>query len=120
MSDELTVEQLDALRTQLRALEQSLAGMLDLSKDGARPVQLDQPIGRISRIDAIQQQKMLAANRENSKRRLQRVRAALVSMERDDYGLCVECEESISYRRLEAKPESRFCLSCQRALETSR
>ncbi len=120
MSDDLTTEQVGELRDDLHALKRSLDEMLDISRDGVRPVELDQPIGRISRIDAIQQQKMLTANRNNSKRRLRLVHAALASLERDEYRLCVECEEPINYRRLKAKPESRFCLDCQRAQETAR
>ena len=117
MSDELTTDQLRELEADLHALEQQLIAALDASRDGARPVDLDQPIGRVSRIDAIQQQKMLESNRRNHQMRLSQVQAALRFLREGDYGLCRACEEPIRYRRLKARPESRFCLSCQSARE---
>ena len=117
MADELTGDQIAALERSLRELVGKLESMLELSRDGARPVDLDQPIGRVSRIDAIQQQKMVESNRRASELRLRKVRAALARIEAGDYGLCAECEEPIALRRLEARPESRFCVGCQSARE---
>lgn len=117
MAEELTDEQVDALTNQLRVHKDALVTMLEQSRDGARPVDLDQPIGRLSRMDAIQQQHMLTANRRNSERRLRLIRSALDAASRGEYGMCAECEEPIGFRRLQAKPESRLCLDCQRAAE---
>lgn len=117
MADELTEQQVQQMVSELRALQVDLTTMLERSKEGSRPVQLDQPIGRLSRMDAIQQQKMLAANRRSTEVRLRQVKAALAAAERGEYGECVECEEPIGYRRLCARPESRLCLDCQRAAE---
>jgi DnaK suppressor protein len=114
---ELTDDQMAELERDLRALDGKLREMLELSRDGARPVDLDQPIGRVSRIDAIQQQKMVESNRRASELRLRKVGAALVRLEDGDYGLCAECEEPIAFRRLKARPESRFCVGCQSARE---
>jgi len=97
-----------------RELQESLEG----SAQAARPVELDQPaIGRVSRIDAIQQQKMLEANRQAQKMRLGLVRAALLRAEEDEYGDCKRCGESIGFKRLKARPESVFCIDCQAARE---
>ena len=84
------------------------------SADAAKPVELDQPaMGRVSRIDAIQQQQMLEANRGAQAARLQQVRAALHRFQEDEYGECASCGEEIAYARLEAQPEAPFCLACQ-------
>ena len=34
-------------------------------------------------------------------------------METDEYGMCVECEEPISVKRLEARPETELCIRCK-------
>lgn len=117
MAEELSEREVQQLVSDLRALEIELTTMLERSKEGAKPVELDQPIGRLSRMDAIQQQKMLAANRRSTELRMRKVRASLAAAERGEYGMCLECEEPIGYRRLRAKPESRLCLGCQRASE---
>lgn len=114
---ELDQAQLDQLRRDLRALESELREAILLSEDGVKPVDLDEPIGRVSRIDAIQQQKMAQNNRAGHQARLRMVSIALAALDSGDYGLCAECEEPISFRRLKARPESRYCIACQSARE---
>ena len=105
--------QLSELHRTLLSLREELRELLDNSADGAQPVSLDEPIGRLSRMDAMQQQKMVQANRRTAEIRLKRVDSALRRHAEDEYGLCVECEEEIGYARLKARPETPFCISCQ-------
>ncbi len=102
----------------MRALQIELAASLASTKDGVKPVDLDEPIGRLSRMDAMQQQKMAQTNRRNTERRQQQVARSLLALAEGDYGLCRECEEPIAFRRLEAKPESLFCIACKGARES--
>lgn len=44
---------------------------------------------------------------------LQRVNAALVRLDSGEYGICQECGEPISQRRLEVIPWAEFCVTCQ-------
>ena len=114
---ELTPEQETELHAALVALQEELETYLSASKAGAAPVDLDQPIGRVSRVDAIQQQKMAQAARARNELRLRQVVAAL-SLARDgEYGYCRHCDDPIGYGRLEARPESAFCVGCQTAFE---
>ena len=106
-------EQAGKLRVLAAELEQSLRD----SRGAAQTVELDQPIGRLSRMDAIQQQKMVAAGRRNTELRLAQIRSALSLFARDEYGICRKCEEPIRKARLKARPESLFCLGCQHAAE---
>lgn len=115
--DELTAEQLVELRADLDALEAELIALLSATSDGVKPVDLDEPIGRLSRMEAIQQQKMAEANRARSKIRLQQIRAARLAFQNDDYGFCRRCDDPIGFRRLKARPESPLCISCQSELE---
>lgn len=110
---ELSPEQLVQLRAALVTLAAELRGLLDTSEQGSRPVDLDEPIGRISRMDAIAQQSMAKANRRSSQLRLQQVEAALVRCENGDYGDCLECGEVIGFARLEVRPEAPLCIGCQ-------
>lgn len=114
----LSDAQREELRLDLEALAADLAKRIADNREAARPVALDQPtIGRVSRIDAIQQQKMLEANRNAQRSRLQRVRSALSRFDEGEYGDCPGCGECIGYARLKARPESVFCLQCQSARE---
>lgn len=115
--EELSTEQIEALEQQLAALQQELEELLKLTEKSAAPVDLDSPIGRLTRIDAIQQQSMAQASRQGHQRRLDQVRAALSAIGRQEYGLCRSCEEPIGCARLKVRPETPFCLECQKRLE---
>lgn len=120
MPDPLTPTQEQELLADLHALEAQLAEGLRLSADSAAPVELDTAFGRVSRVDAMQQQSMAKANRARAKARLERVHAALTLAHEEEYGVCRSCDEDIGYARLKARPESAFCLHCQRSLELQR
>jgi len=115
---ELAPEELETLRQDLLALTLALQAQLDTSDAAARPVDLDDPIGRVSRIDAIQQQSMAQANRRGAQLRLQQVRAALERIEEDEYGLCAQCGDPVGFARLQVRPETPFCVGCQSRRES--
>jgi len=115
--DELTRDQMDELRRDLTEGRARLDDVVEMSKEGSRPVSLDEPIGRLSRMDAIQQQQMTLANRGAYERKRRQIDAALEALDKDEYGNCRSCEEPIGYRRLKARPETPFCLECQDARE---
>lgn len=118
MHDELTDAEIEALAAALRAQLAELTATLAGTAASAKPVTLDQQaIGRVSRIDAIQQQQMAAANRRRMQLRVSQTRQALEAVATGDYGLCRRCEEPIGIRRLTVRPETPICLDCQAALE---
>jgi DnaK suppressor protein len=117
MSDELSPEQIAELRVALSAQRTELEQLLAMTRDVTRPVDLNEPIGRLTRIDAIQQQGIDAASRHRHDIRLKQVVQALNAMDSDGYGLCRKCEDPISYPRLKARPESPYCLECQDAID---
>jgi DnaK suppressor protein len=44
---------------------------------------------------------------------LREVSDALHRVDHDHYGICMECDEPISAKRLEAVPWARYCVTCQ-------
>jgi len=115
--DELTPEQIEEMRSALQERQAELRHLLEVTIDGTRPVDLREPIGRLTRMDAIQQQKMSAANRRSSEVRLQQVTVALEAIARGVYGACRKCEDPIGHRRLKARPEAPYCVGCQDAID---
>ena len=47
---------------------------------------------------------------------LREIADALDRIEHDTYGICMECEEPISTKRLDAVPWARYCVTCQEAI----
>jgi DnaK suppressor protein len=104
-----------------RLLEERLsaiqAGRVAQQKEGA-PVELDQTkVGRLSRMDAMQQQAMAQATARRTEAELQRIRTALGRLQSGDYGYCMKCEEEIVEGRLRVDPATLICIECARAAE---
>jgi DnaK suppressor protein len=59
---------------------------------------------------------MLAVS-ENESRQLTLIDEALLRIEDDEYGECLNCENPINPKRLAAIPWARYCLNCQELLE---
>lgn len=118
--EELTAEQKQELAEQLAKLKAELEDLLESSSDSSRVVDLDQPIGRLSRMDALQQQAMAKAGSEGMKKRLLQVESALQALRQERYGECRKCEEPIGYPRLKANPETPLCIDCQTQMEKNR
>lgn len=82
------------------------------------PVTLDQArIGRLSRMDAMQQQAMAQAAARLTALEERRIRIALERMASGDYGYCTHCDEEISEGRLRVDPGALTCIACAQAME---
>lgn len=114
---ELTPEEREELLQDLKDLRDELKALLGTAEEGAGKVDLDLPIGRLSRVDALQQQSMAKATLENLRVRLAAVEHALAKT--DEFGLCRVCGDDIGYKRLKARPEASLCLACQEEREAT-
>lgn len=110
----LTEQQIETLREALHRQRDEMQRSLAASKDDARPVGLDLPIGRLTRVDALQQQHMATARRQRLEVQLAQTSHALNKLRAGTYGECMSCGDPIGYARLRVRPEAPFCLRCQR------
>lgn len=86
-----------------------------LGDEGTRTVELDQQsVGRLSRIDALQQQAMAKAQQARRAGAERRIRAALARIDEGEFGYCTECGEEISPKRLDLDPTVPTCINCAR------
>lgn len=104
---------LDALKARLLARREALRGHESVREDAGETVELDQQrTGRLSRMDALQQQAMAKAGQQRVRAELQRIEAALQRLDGGDYGCCAACGEEIARGRLEADPSTPLCVNC--------
>ncbi len=113
----LSAEQLRDFHQRLLDAKASIQALLSQTAADTQPVDLNLPIGRLTRIDAIQMQGMAQMNRHQLEIRLQQVEAALLAHDRGDYGVCRSCKGPMRIERLEVLPESPFCVECQESFE---
>lgn len=76
------------------------------------PIAPDCSLGRLTRLDAMQEKSLNEAVLEKAKIRLKKIAFVLRKIDNEDYGLCSICEEEIPYGRLCIVPESTICVSC--------
>jgi DnaK suppressor protein len=116
----LSEEQLQGFRERLAGARDQIDALLDQTAADQRAPDLDLPIGRLTRIDAIQMHGMAQMNRRQLEVRRQQVLAALAALDDGTYGLCRSCRGPIAVARLEALPEVPFCVDCQERFERER
>lgn len=84
-----------------------------LGLDGQSVVTLDQQsVGRLSRMDALQNQAMSKAQAGRRRVEAARLRAALKRLDQCEYGWCEECGEAIPIKRLHLDLAATRCVSC--------
>jgi len=115
---ELNQKQIKELRCLLVSSQQALEEQMLSTGSSTKPVTLDQQsVGRVSRIDAIQQQQMAIANQQQADQLLKRIEQALLKINSGEYGTCLQCDEPIAFARLQAQPYATLCIDCQSASE---
>lgn len=93
----------------------------DAAANDMGTVMLDQAcVGRLSRMDALQQQAMAAGWKETLQREKRRLLAAWTRLGEGAFGVCCRCNEPIPKDRLEADPGAPFCADCQEDIEEDR
>lgn len=108
----LSGEQIDALRAlMLRELDALDAEVLAL-QGMTRPVSPDRAIGRLSRLEAMNEKSVNEAALRSARARAARIRAALPRLGEDDFGSCARCGEVIPFARLKSMPGTRLCVRC--------
>jgi DnaK suppressor protein len=104
----------DLYRQKILTEIDELHTLSDASKAGRAPVELDQQsVGRLSRMDAMQQQSMDLAREERRRHRLAVLNAALRRLDEDEYGYCLACGEDVLPERLDIDPAVTLCVACQ-------
>lgn len=81
-------------------------------KDLSQPVTLDSAIGRISRMDAINNKTINEAALRKSKEKLIKLNQAMDKVGSKDFGICIKCKRPIPLGRILLMPESLRCVNC--------
>jgi len=100
-------------RTQLETRLQALHSEAQANSEARNIVMLDQTsVGRLSRMDAIQQQAMAQATQARRELESRQIMAALKRIEDGEFGYCEDCGEDIPEARLNLSPTASRCVSC--------
>jgi len=94
-------------------IEKTIKSIADY-KEITKPISPENAIGRISRMDAINNKSVAEAALRQVEGKLQNLHAVLDSIDDRDFGLCLKCQKPIPIGRILLMPQSRFCVNCAR------
>lgn len=99
----------------LTVLIAELEDMDQAAEDSRSTVMLDQTsVGRLSRMDAMQQQAMANATSQRRQIEITAAKAVLARITEGEFGYCMECGEDIAPKRLDHNPTVATCITCAR------
>jgi len=81
-------------------------------KELTRPVKLDASVGRLSRMDAINNKAINDKQLREKKRTLQKLERAQERYKEDKLGTCLKCGNEIPFGRLKFMPYTTRCVQC--------
>ena len=78
----------------------------------AQPITPENSIGRVSRMDAINNKSVVDAALRTKRAKLTKLKVALNKIDDDNFGNCAMCNNPIQPMRLMFMPESTRCVRC--------
>ena len=81
-------------------------------KQTTQPIAPDNAIGRVSRMDAINNKSVAEAGLKKGKEKLNKLEFALSKVNSEEFGICHRCGGDIPLGRLALMPQSLFCVKC--------
>ncbi len=108
----MKVEEKEVLRKKIQNLIlKSEEDVVDL-EDLTQPISPENSIGRVSRMDAINNKSVMEAALRNKKKKLSQLRISLSKIDDEGFGMCSHCGNEIQQARLIFMPESSRCIRC--------
>ncbi len=108
----MTPEQRQTLKQkiveEIAAQKKLIASLRETSK----PVAPDNAIGRLSRMEAINDTSVSEASLTTAQTKMARLETALGKVDLPEFGICSICGQPIPHGRVMLMPESPFCVPC--------
>ena len=108
MDHKTTNEIKEKIITEIDKTEKSIIEYKKITK----PIEPDCAIGRISRMDAINNKSISEAALRQAEEKLSKLKYVLTKIDEDDFGLCAKCKKPIPIGRILLMPQSRYCVNC--------
>jgi DnaK suppressor protein len=81
-------------------------------KELTKPIEPDCAIGRVSRMDAINNKSVVEASLRQAESKLRNLERVFSQLGSKEFGICLKCKQPIPIGRILIRPESLFCVNC--------
>jgi DnaK suppressor protein len=105
-------EEREVLKQKIKEELKKLSAEREELKELVKPIAPENAIGRVSRMDAINNKSINEAALQKVDIRLEALKLALGNIDSEEYGICVRCGKEIPLGRLLLRPQSRSCVAC--------
>lgn len=106
-------EKLKYFETKLRERRAALTGVVEQTETYGREADTELTQDPADKASNAYTKELLFSQSTNDRFILKLIEEALVRLEDDEYGACVNCSKEIQPKRLEAVPWARHCITCQ-------
>ncbi len=108
----MTSSERAALKTKISEAIAEMHEKMKGLEEMAKPISPENSIGRVSRMDAINNKSVAEAALRSAKQKLSKLKIALSKIDSPEFGICVFCKNPIPAARLMYMPESTRCVRC--------
>jgi DnaK suppressor protein len=112
----MTKSEINKFKAMLTGKQTELAPQLR-KRDG---IAIQKTPDALDEIQLASERELMTRNLERESKLLRDVRAALKRIQDGTYGTCLDCEEEIGVKRLQAVPWTPLCIACQEQDDQSR
>ena len=98
----------EKINTEIEKTKKIIAEYKELSK----PVAPDASIGRVSRMDAINNKSVTEASLRQLESKLNGLKRVLAQYDTKEFGICIKCKKAIPLGRILFMPQSPYCVNC--------
>jgi len=109
---QMTEDDRKVLKGKLEGQIPTLTSEIEELKELTKPIAPENAIGRISRMDAINNRSVNIAALQKAEIRLRALKDALSNVDQAEFGICVRCKSTIPIGRLLLRPQSKSCVNC--------
>ena len=88
--------------------------LIEEYKEMSGPVEPDDAIGRITRMDAINNKSVTEASLRQAEEKLKNLNRVMDKFGTKEFGICLKCGSQIPVGRILFRPESLYCVNCAR------
>ncbi|MDA3930537.1 MAG: TraR/DksA C4-type zinc finger protein [Prolixibacteraceae bacterium] len=106
INDKIAIKQ--ALEKKLDKLTRDIIELKELT----RPEAPDSAIGRVSRMDAINNRSINESALRKKRIQLSKIETAIKDFDQPGFGKCIRCGKTIQVARILLMPESKVCVNC--------
>jgi len=108
MKEKERAEVIERIKAEIEKTEKEITELKELTK----PISPENAVGRLSRMDAINNKSINENRLRSSEAKLKKLQHSLQKSSEENFGTCGRCGGNIQLGRLMLLPESNYCIRC--------